>query len=300
MSGQLLGLDLGGTNIKVVMLEPDGDIFRPASAREHPTEAGAGPEHVADNLIRAARAHLGENSGIDRVGLGVPGLFNSTTGDIELFPNLPGGWEGFPLRATIEDALDTPITMVNDARAFTLAEGILGAGRGFRIVACLTMGTGVGGGIMIDGRIHLGAFGVAGEIGHQIIDPDGPLCGCGNRGCVEALSRADVLADRAGRESAEEVYRAAAGGDARSVAAIEGVARALGIGLANVVTLIGPDRIVIGGGIADAGELVLDPIRRAIRERVTLVPAERIDVVASQLGKWSGAHGAALAGLLSP
>ena len=300
MSGQLLGLDLGGTNIKVVLLEPDGDIFRRASAREHPTEAGAGPEQVADNLIRAARAHLGENSGIDRVGLGVPGLFDSATGVIELFPNLPGGWEGFPLRATIEDALDTPITMVNDARAFTLAEGILGAGRGFRIVACLTLGTGVGGGIMIDGRIHLGAFGVAGEIGHQIIDPDGPLCGCGNRGCVEAMSRADVLTDLAGRESAEEVYRAAAGGDARSVAAIEGVARALGIGLANVVTLIGPDRIVIGGGIADAGELVLDPIRRAIRERVTLVPAERIDVVASQLGKWSGAHGAALAGLLSP
>ena len=224
----------GGSISSGMRNSPERRNFRPASAREHPTEAGAGPEHVADNLIQAARAHLGENSGIDRVGLGVPGLFDSTTGAIELFPNLPGGWEGFPLRATIEDALDTPITMVYDARAFTLAEGILGAGRGFRIVACLALGTGIGGGIMIDGRIRLGAFGVAGEIGHQIIDPDGPLCGCGNRGCVEAMSRADVLTALAGRESAEEVYRAAAAGDARSVAAIEEVARALGIGLANV------------------------------------------------------------------
>ncbi len=295
MSGPLLGLDLGGTNIKVVLLVPDGDTFRAAGTWEYPTEAGEGPTHVADNLIRATRSHLGENSGIDRVGVGVPGLFHSATGVIELFPNLPGGWEGFPLGATIQHALGIPVTMVNDARAFTLAEGLVGAGKGFRIVACLTLGTGIGGGIMIDGQLHLGAFGVGGEIGHQIIDPDGPLCGCGNNGCVEAMSRADVLTALAGKESAEEVYRTALGGDAGSVAAIEAVAEALGIGLANVVTLLGPDRIVIGGGIADAGDLVLDPIRRTIRERVTLVPPERIDVVASQLGKWSGAHGAALA-----
>jgi glucokinase len=217
----------------------------------------------------------------------------------ELFPNLPGGWNGFPLRRTIEESLGTSIEMVNDARAFTLAEGTMGAGQGFRIVACLTLGTGIGGGIMIDGRLHLGAFGIAGEIGHQTIDPDGPLCGCGNRGCVEALARADVLTDLAGRSSAEEVYRAAAEGDSRSAAAIEAVAQALGIGLANVVTLIGPDRIVIGGGIAEAGELVLGPIREAIRERVTLVPTDRIDVVPAELGKWAGAHGAALAGYLS-
>jgi glucokinase len=263
---------------------------------EYPTEAEAGPERVTDNLIRVARTHLSENDDIDHVGLGVPGLFDAGTGVIELFPNLPGIWEGFPLRTAIEHAVDTPITMINDARAFTLAEGTMGAGRGFRIVACLTLGTGIGGGIMIDGRIHLGAFGMAGEIGHQTIDPDGPLCGCGNRGCVEALARAGVLTELAGKASAEEVYRSASDGDERSISAIDEVARALGIGLANVVTLIGPDRIVIGGGIAAAGDLVLDPIRNAIRERVTLVPTNRIDVVAAQLGKWAGAYGAALAG----
>jgi glucokinase len=295
---RLLGLDLGGTNIKVSVIEVDSDGYRILLVDERPTQADGGPDRVAANLVDAALPHLGQ-AAIGSVGLGVPGLFDGETGVIELFPNLPGGWNGFPLRRTIEESLGTSIEMVNDARAFTLAEGTMGAGQGFRIVACLTLGTGIGGGIMIDGRLHLGAFGIAGEIGHQTIDPDGPLCGCGNRGCVEALARADVLTDLAGRSSAEEVYRAAAEGDSRSAAAIEAVAQALGIGLANVVTLIGPDRIVIGGGIAEAGELVLGPIREAIRERVTLVPTERIDVVPAELGKWAGAHGAALAGYLS-
>ncbi len=296
----LLGIDLGGTNIKVTLIEPAGDSFRPVRAREYPTEAAAGPEHVTTNLIRAARAHLSESKDIQSIGLGVPGLFQEETGTIELFPNLPGDWDGFPLRAALEEAIGTEITMINDARAFTLAEGTIGAGAGFRIVACLTLGTGIGGGIMIDGRLHLGAFGVAGEIGHQTIDPDGPICGCGNRGCMEAMAKADVLTSLAGKGTAEEVYLAAAEGDERSLAAVEEVARVVGLGLANVVTLIGPDRIVIGGGIVEGGETVLGPIRQAIRERVTLVPTEKIEVVPARLGRWAGAHGAALAGYLRP
>jgi glucokinase len=295
---RLLGLDLGGTNIKVSILEPDSDGYRALFVEELPTGADGGPEQVSANLVEAARRYL-DLGEIGSIGLGVPGLFDPDKGEIELFPNLPGAWKGFPLRNRMEQALDTSIKMINDARAFTLAEGTLGAGKGYRIVACLTLGTGIGGGIMIDGGLHLGAFGVAGEIGHQTIDPEGPRCGCGNRGCVEALARAGVLIELAGKDSAEEVYRAAAEGDGESMAAIETVARALGIGLANVVTLIGPDRIVIGGGIAEAGELVLGPIRQAIKERVTLVPTDRIDVVPAELGKWAGAHGAALAGRLS-
>jgi glucokinase len=290
----LLGLDLGGTNIKVSLIEPDSEGYRIVYVEERPTQAEEGPARVAANLADAARRHINEEA-IGSFGLGVPGLFNASTGAIELFPNLPGGWEGFPLKTTIEQALETKITMINDARAFTLAEGTMGAGKGFRIVACLTLGTGIGGGIMIDGRLHLGSFGVAGEIGHQTIDPDGPICGCGNRGCVEAMARADVLTSLAGKESAEDVFQAASEGDPRSIAAIYEVARVLGIGLANVVTLIGPDRIVIGGGIAAAGDLALDPIRQAIRDRVTLVPVDKIEVVPAMLGKWAGAYGAALA-----
>ena len=129
--------------------------------------------------------------------------------------------------------------------------------RAVDIVVCVTLGTGVGGGIMIDGSLHGGAFGVAGELGHQTIVPDGPLCGCGNRGCVEALTRADVLASLAGKEYSRGGLRGSGRGEERSLAAIRQVAEYLGIGLANVVTLLGPDRIIIGGGIADAGELVL-------------------------------------------
>jgi glucokinase len=190
--------------------------------------------------------------------------------------------------------------MVNDARAFTLAEGVMGAGRGCRTVACITLGTGVGGGLMIDGKLHTGAFGVAGEIGHQTVLPDGPLCGCGNRGCVEALVRADVLASDAGRSSAMAVFTGAREGDERCLSAVSRMADFLGIGLANVVTLFGPDRIVVGGGIAQAGDLVLGPIEEAVKRRVTLVPTDEIEIVPAAFGRFAGAVGASLAGVLRP
>jgi glucokinase len=294
-----LGLDLGGTFIKHVVLEADGVAFQPVTRGKRDTGAGAGPEAVAANLSATAREILDAHGPIDSIGLGVPGLFVAETGVIELFPNLPGNWPGFPLRDRVQSALERPVAMINDARAFTLAEGTIGAGAGCHTVVCVTLGTGVGGGIMIGGRLHTGAFGVAGELGHQTIDPEGPLCGCGNRGCVEALTRADVLTAIAGRATVEEVYSAAEAGDERCASAIQQVATNLGIGLANVVALLGPDRIIIGGGIADAGELVLDPIRRAVRERVTLVPTDKVDVVPAALGSSAGAIGAALAGALS-
>lgn len=300
MTDRYLGLDLGGTNIKVAVLEKGDRGYEVVSTSRTRTGAEGGPGAVADNLVASARGAIEAEPDITSIGLGVPGLFDRDRGTIEMFPNLPGDWVGYPLRDRIEEALGRDIWMVNDARAFTLAEGTIGAGAGCHIVVCVTLGTGVGGGIMIDGRLHGGAFGVAGELGHQTIVPDGPLCGCGNRGCVEALTRADVLTSLAGKATAEEVYAAAAAGEVRSLEAIGQVAEYLGIGLANVVTLLGPDRIIIGGGIADAGELVLGPIREAVRARVTLVPTEQIDVVAASLGAGAGALGAALAGVLRP
>lgn len=159
----------------------------------------------------------------------------------------------------------------------------------------MTLGTGVGGGVFIDGEVRLGAFGTAGEIAHQIVEPEGPVCGCGNRGCVEALTRADVLAAAAGRETAEDVYAAAAAGDERCRAAIARAADYLGIAIANAVVLIGPERVVIGGGIAAAGEAVIGPIRAALGRRSVLVPPGAVEVVAAELGTLAGAIGAALA-----
>lgn len=292
-----LGLDLGGTNIKVAVITYDGSGFEVSITDSVETVAADGPEAVSENLARVGRTAM-EAEPMTTVGLGVPGHFDRDTGRILLFPNLPGDWHGYPLRDRLESALGISPWMVNDARAFTLAEGILGAGRGCHTVACITLGTGVGGGLMIDGRLHLGAFGVAGEIGHQTVLPDGPLCGCGNRGCVEALVRADVLASNAGRRDAAAVFDGARDGDHRCIAAVSQMAEFLGIGLANVVTLFGPERIVVGGGIAEAGNLVLGPVADAVRRRVTLVPTEGIEIVPAHFGRFAGAIGAALAGAI--
>ena len=172
-----LGLDLGGTNVKAVVL--DGSEL--VASATFPTDAPRGPRAVVDRLEVARWAT--DHHGPVEIGLGIPGLFDPTDGRVLLFPNLPGPWSGYPLRAMLEKELGRPVHMINDARAFTLAEGTVGAGAGCSTLVCVTLGTGIGGGVMIDGRLHLGAFGVAGEIAHQTVLPDGPLCGCGNRGC---------------------------------------------------------------------------------------------------------------------
>lgn len=293
-----LGLDLGGTNIKAAVVE----ISRPSedpqvvSTALHETFAERGPDAVTERLIEVGRATINEFGPVAAAGLGVPGIFQADTGRIVLFPNLPGPWAGHALRDPVGAALGVPTTLINDARAFVLAEGTIGAGRGHQTLVGLTLGTGIGGGIMIDGQIHLGAFGTGGEIAHQIIMPGGPLCGCGNRGCVEALAKADALAALAGLPDAASVYARAAHGDEGCLAAIDTVAGYIGIGLANVVTVLGPSCIVIGGGIIAAGDLVLDPIRTAMAALVRLAPGDRVEVVPAELGNWAGAIGAALGG----
>jgi glucokinase len=286
-----LGLDLGGTNIKVVVL--DGE--RVEHFETVPTYAERGPAAVVDRLVDVGRSVLGAYDGVEAVGIGVPGLFDAGRGTIQLFPNLPGPWRDQPMRDPVAVGLGRPVTLSNDARAFTLAEGTIGAGRGSATLVCVTLGTGIGGGIMFDGRLYTGPLGVAGEIAHQTVVPDGPLCGCGNRGCAEAVARADVIAARARRASIDQVYAGVAAGDLDCVEAVEDAARHLGIALANAVVLLGPDRIVIGGGIAQAGEVALEPIRQAVRARVTLVPTESIEIVPAALGVRAGAVGAALA-----
>ena len=296
-----LGLDLGGTNVKAAVIDVQpGTIPIVRATETRATGADRGPPAVAEGMVALgadmARAH-GPFAG---VGIGVPGLFDFDSGEIFFFTNLPGPWEGFPLRATIAEGLDLPATLINDARAFTLAEATVGAGRGCATVACVTLGTGVGGGLFINGELHLGAYGIGGELGHQTVAPDGPICGCGNQGCLEAVTRAPVIAAAAGRDTMEEVLAGVAAGDPACVAAFDQAATYLAIGLANIVTVIGPDRIVIGGGVADAGDALLEPIRRAVRARVTLVPPEQITIVAAELGTTAGAVGAALAAVDSP
>ena len=299
MLRRYLGLDLGGTNIKTVVIEYD-DQPRVVASSTAPTYADRGPDAVVSRIVELGRAAIMEHGPVDSAAVGVPGLFDRDAGTVLLFPNLPGRWRGHRLRDPVAAGLGLPVTMVNDARAFTLAEGLMGAGRGCSTLVCVTLGTGVGGGIMVDGKLYLGAWGAGGEIGHQTVLPDGPLCGCGNRGCAEVLTQARALAELAGRATAEEVYEGARRGDERCRSAIETVAGYLGIAIANLVTVLGPDRIVLGGGILAAGELVLGPVREHVRRRVTLVPSDEVEVVHAQLGTSAGAIGAALAAATQP
>jgi glucokinase len=298
---RVLGLDLGGTNIKVAVVETSaGTTPRVVYTNQGPTRPEGGPDVVTGRLLELGREAIDARGPVAGAGIGVPGLFEFDTGKIVFFTNLPGPWEGFPLRSRLANGLGVTTNLINDARAFTLAEGTVGAGQGVRTLACLTLGTGIGGGIMIDGKVQFGAFGIAGEIGHQTVAPDGPVCGCGNRGCLEAMARPPVIAEAAGKETFEEVLDGLAEGDPSCAQALATAADYIGMGLGNVIHVIGPDRIVIGGGVANAGDVVFDPIREAVRRRVTLVPPEAIEIVPAQLGAFAGAIGAAVSALGSP
>jgi len=285
-----LGLDLGGTNIKSVVLDGDVVVDRATTA----TEAASGPAAVIDRLVDAGRAAIERCGPVDGVGIGVPGLFDAHTGEIEFLPNLPGLWRGQPIVASLVAGLGAPAAIINDARAFTLAEARIGAAAGASTVICLVLGTGIGGGVVIDGRLHFGRHGRAGEIAHQTIVPDGPPCTCGNRGCLEALATSGALARLAGRPDAAAVFAAASEGDEQAINAIEAAANHFGVAIANMITVLVPERVVIGGGVAAAGELLLAPIRAAVARHSVLVPPDWYEVVPAILGPDAGAIGAAL------
>ncbi len=230
------------------------------------------------------------------VGVGVPGLYDPETGTTEFLVNFPGGWRGVPVGAPLGAALGLPIGVINDARAFGLAELRLGAAQGAASMIGLTLGTGVGGVVAVDGRVLQGYKGRAGELGHQTIDPDGPWCNCGNRGCVEAYCRADQIVLSCGTRTVEEAVAAARAGDRRAIQGLADTGRYLGIGLANMIVAINPDRVVLGGGVAAAGELILAPVRDEIARRVHVTAWSHIEVCVASLGTYAGAIGAAIHG----
>ena len=258
-----LGLDFGATYITWVVLQ--GDEITAHGKLE--TRAAEGPDAVIGRLVAAGRAA----GAVDTVGNGVPGLFDGASGTTTFLTNVPGGWPGVPVATRVSEALGVPSSLINDARAFALAESELGAARGRGTVVFVAVGTGVGGGITVGGSLHEGREGRAGEIGHLTIAERGPLCTCGNRGCLEALVR-EALAGRNVRRAGQ----------------------LLGIGVANAVVLLAPDCVVVGGGVGTLGERLLEPLRVELARRVFVsVPVE---VVPAQLGVLAGAVGAALRG----
>jgi len=304
-----LGLDLGATNLKWVVVEradarggegAGGDStegsWRTLDRDQVLTLAQEGPDAVVERLASIGRSAKQRWPGIGSIGIGVPGLYDPVGGRTRFLVNTPGDWADRPVAGPVAEALDLPAVLINDARAFGLAELRLGAGRGARAMVGLTLGTGVGGVLAIDGRVVQGHDGTAGEVGHQTIDPDGPWCGCGNRGCLEAFARADQIALACGTATAEAAVDAARAGDPRALAGLAEIGRYLGIGVANMIVVISPDRIVIGGGVAAAGDLLLEPIRHELRRRVRTTSLDRVELVTAELGIWAGAIGAAVHG----
>ncbi len=291
-----LGLDLGGTNIKWSVLEQAGDDWHVLVRDQLPTRAAEGPAAVVERLGNVARDAVRDFPQIASIGVGLPGVYDATAGTARFLPNLPGDWDGLPVAAPISTLLNLPVALINDARAFGLAELRLGAGRGVESMVGLALGTGIGGVVVIDGRVHLGHDGTAGEVGHQIIDPDGPPCTCGGRGCLEAYAGSQGIADACGTSTAEEAVEAARAGDRRAREGIERVGRYLGIGIANLVVVLTPDRVVLGGGVAAAGDLLLEPIRAELRRRVHTTDLAQVELVIAELGTWAGSIGAAIHG----
>jgi glucokinase len=290
-TGCVIGVDLGGTKLLAGVVGPDLAVRHRVRRRAFGLDQATLMATIVE-AVEEARAAVNEE--IVSVGFGIPVTLDRRTGAAAYSTHLP--LAGVPFAAVMSERLGLPVVVDNDGNCAVLAETRFGAAAGASDVVMLTLGTGIGGGLVIDGKLHLGATGTAGEIGHQTVKEDGPKCGCGNRGCAEALAQAGALTRAAGTTTVEAVFDGADAGDERCQAAIDQAVDALGIAIGNVVTVLVPDRVVIGGGIADAGERIMGPLRAAVQRRTPFVPAGGVDLRLAELGAGAGAIGAALAG----
>lgn len=280
-----IGVDLGGTNLRVAAVDDAGALLEKVSLA---TRSGEPREEVIRQMcraIQAVRAKLAEAGHLTGVGVGVPGIIYMETGTLRQSPNLPG-WEDFPVRREIESLLGTPIWLDNDANVAALGEFWLGAGKGSRSLCMVTLGTGVGGGLILDGKIWHGFLGMAGELGHVVVSESGSRCACGGQGCLETESSAGaivrkagetlaqgrgLLLQRTGREgrelTSEVVHEAAQAGDPDCRAILESAGRYLGIALAGLVNSLNLPLYVIGGGAAAAWDLFSPPMFDELQRR---------------------------------
>lgn len=308
-----IGLDLGGTNIKIAIVDEFGNI---AYSDSVPTNADRGFEATISNIKNLIAITFNDSNipkeDIFGIGFGCPGLIDSVNGIVRDLPNMPG-WVNIPLGEIISKEFKIKTKIDNDVSAATLGEYKFGAGIGVSNLICITIGTGIGSGIILDGRLIKGASQCAGEIGHMTLqEHGGPICGCGNTGCLEALGSASAIVRRAqevlsgGRASKireltglgmltpQIIAEAAQRGDPPAQRILYETGRWIGIGLANVVNLLNPELIIIGGGVAKAGEYILDPIRETIKKRTLKIPGDTVRVEPALLGESAGVIGSSL------
>lgn len=313
----IIGVDLGGTNIVVGAVRVDG--ARTVGMQSMPTLAAEGSDAVVRRIAQAVERVVSETrqstsaarSAILGVGIGSPGPLDRASGVVVLTPNL--GWTNFPLRDRISAAVGLPATLDNDANCATLGEWWLGAARGARQVVGLTIGTGIGGGLILDGRLFHGVSDVAGEVGHTTIDANGRRCGCGNYGCLEAYASGPAIAERArealaggepsampaavggdlSRLTAAIVYDAAKQGDRLAQEVVRETARILGIGIANLLNIFNPEVVVLAGGVTQAGDQLFEPMRAEVRRRAFKPAVDACRIVPGSLQGHAGVIGAA-------
>jgi len=308
----VLGLDLGGTNMVGAAVAAEGELLAKSKI---PTEASRGLQHVLDRMANCLLDVL-KKSGCARedvlaAGVGAPGPLNQETGVIFTPPNLPG-WKDVPLADELRKRLGVPVFIENDANSAAYGESWLGAGRGFKDLVCLTLGTGVGGGIIINNELLRGRDGTAGEIGHLIIEMHGRKCNCGSYGCLEQYASATGIVNRT-REAiergeqtmltktvpdlshltAKDVSDAMERGDKLGHHIITETGEILGIAITSIVNLLNPEVVVLCGGVIGAGEALFKPIRDTVKKRAFPVPAARARIVPSVLGDNAGVIGAA-------
>ncbi|MBM3795461.1 MAG: ROK family protein [Acidobacteria bacterium] len=303
------GVDLGGTNFTVGFGDASGQLV---AEEKQPTASHEGPaavlERIAATIDRLA-ARTGQRPAA--VGLGAPGLVDVPTGVTRFLPNLPTQWRDVPVGSNLSARLKCPVYLLNDARAATLGEFMFGHGRGVQSMILFTLGTGVGGGVVIDGKLRLGLLSAAGEMGHICAQPDGPWCSCGSQGCLETLVSGPALTAEGvrlllsgnaphlhelcggdvARVSCELMGAAARAGDAGVQAALDRAGSYLGQVAAGVVLTLHPELIVLGGGVAALDDLLIVPLRRNLLQRVKMFPPDDIPILRSQLGTRAGLLG---------
>ncbi len=315
-SRYIVGVDVGGTNIVVGAMPVDGS--REYALRSRPTHAQLGQEGVADRIAEMVNEVIhatGEETGASRadfagVGIGSPGPLDRDSGVVIITPNL--GWRDFPLRDAVSKRVGLPATLDNDANCATLGEWWCGAAKGYRHVVGLTIGTGIGGGLILNGVLYHGASDSAGEVGHTTIDGTGRRCKCGNYGCLEAYASGPAIAERAAEAvsggeasllrdlvdgdltqiTARTVYEAATRGDLIAREVVRETARFLGTGVANLVNIFNPDVVVLAGGVTQAGEALFEPLRAEVRRRAFRPAVEACRIVPGALEGSAGVVGA--------
>lgn len=309
MNEVIAGIDIGGTKIAVALETLNGEKI---AARRLPTRVEIGAYAIIETVLRAIAEMLEANQAkLVSVGIGCPSPLDVEKG-LVLSPSNLRDWDNFPIVKLVRDRFNVPVILDNDANTAALGEYVYGAGRGFRNIIYVTVSTGIGGGIILEGEIFHGVAASAGELGHTIVQPDGGVrCNCGSVGCLETICAGVHIARRArerlaggesslmremaasGEVTAKTVVEAVRQKDELAVEIWNETCRFLAIGIGNCITLLAPEAVIIGGGIAAAtGEMLFAPLRQLLPQFVSMIPADKIKVLPAELGSESGVCGA--------